>query len=108
MISHRTQLIAASLAAVTLIGTVSEAFADRNRYSGTRLGDRRYNHGYRRGIGPGGLAAGAALGILGAATAGVAANNYYNGYPAYSYGYNRPTYRYGYDYIPDHGYYGPF
>ena len=108
MITHRTKLIAAALAAVTLVGTAGQAFADKNRYSHSRLGDHRYYGRYHRGIGPGGVVAGAALGVLGAAAAGVAADRYYNGYPAYNYGYDRPAYRYGYDYIPNHGYYGPF
>jgi len=58
------------------------------RYGGPRYygGGPRY---YRRGgIGPGGaIAAGAALGILGAAAAASAAPSYGYGYPAPAYGY---------------------
>jgi hypothetical protein len=57
---------------------------------------------HRRGLGVG---AAVGLGVLGAAAAGVAASQYYNGYPAYSGGYHPG---YGYDYYPDHGYYGPY
>ena len=47
--------------------------------------------------------------MIGAAAAGAAANSYYNGYPAYGYD-DGPGYRhrYGYDYMPGHGYYGPY
>ncbi len=102
MTTRGSKTMAAALTALVLVGTVSEAFADRNQYTHRHLGG-----GYRRhGIGAGGVVAGAALGILGAAAVGAAANNY-NGYPAYGYGAGYGP-RYGYDYIPDHGYYGPY
>lgn len=99
-----SKTMAAALTALVLVGTVTEAYADRNRYSHRYLAQ---GGGYRRhGIGAGGVVAGAALGILGAAAVGAAANSY-NGYPAYGYGGGYGP-RYGYDYIPDHGYYGPY
>lgn len=64
--------------------------------------------GYYGGHHHGGLGVGAAvgLGVLGAAAAGVAASQYYNGYPVYPDGAHTG---YGYDYYPDHGgYYGPY
>lgn len=102
--SRTMKVAAAILAATTVMGTMDEAFA-MNRFTHTTGGYRHYGH--RRGIGAGGVVAGAALGILGAATAGIAADRYYNGYPSYSYG---PGYgsRYGYDYHGDRGYYGPY
>lgn len=105
-VMSRQKVLAASLAALALVGTATSALAERNRYTGLRPG-QHYGYHHHRGIGAGGIAAGAALGIAGAAIAGAAANRYYNGYPAYNYG---PGYgpRYGYDYIPDRGYYGPY
>ena len=101
-----------ALAGVTVLGTVDAASAasSRNRYTHSRSGVRNYGYGYNRGYrgpGVGAAVAGAALGVIGAAAAGVAADRYYNGYPAYSYG---PGYRggYGYDYLPNRGYYGPY
>ena len=67
---------------------------------------RRY---YRRGYGAGpAIAAGAAIGLLGAGIAAAAAPSYgYGyGYPAYGgYGYGYPAYGGGYGY-PGYGYYG--
>ena len=98
----------ALLTGMTFAATVGDASAYmRDRYSHQRTGVVRHGYGYRGGYGPGAAVAGAALGIVGAATAGLVANQYYNGYPAYSYG---PGYApsYGYDYHPGHGYYGPY
>lgn len=64
-----------------------------------------YHGAYRhhRGVGVG---AAIGLGVLGAAAAGVAASQYYNGYPVFRDGAHNG---YGYDYYPDHGgYYGPY
>ncbi len=108
MSSTATKVAAALLAGATLIGTIESASAERNRYSHQRTGVRYYGHhrGYGNAVGLG--VAGAALGIIGAATAGAVANSY-NGYPAYGYGpeygYGAP---YGYDYHPGYGYYGPY
>jgi hypothetical protein len=95
MLTPRMKKIALiAVAGATLLGTVTDAFAVRNRYTHYRAGP---------------AIAGAALGILGAATAGIAGERYYNGYPAYTYG---PGYGYdagyGYDYHPGYGYYGPY
>ena len=116
MSSTRMKVVATLLAGVTLAGTAAEALAKNNRYTGTDItGYNRtngyrgggYHRGYRRGIGPGALAAGAALGVAGAAIAGAAgADGYYNGYRAYPYG--EPSSGYGYDYLPGRGYYGPY
>lgn len=46
--------------------------------------------------------------MIGAATAGIAADHYYNGYPAYTYQPGYYGYQYGYDYHPGYGYYGPY
>lgn len=112
----KTKIIALVLAGATLAATAGDAFASgRNRYTGRKVhGEYGNNYGYgygngyrrHRGIGPGGLAAGAALGIAGAAIGGIAANNYYNGYRAYPYGGYGGNY--GYDYMPGRGYYGPY
>lgn len=109
------QVGVAMLAGITLFATLDQASAyQRNRYTHTRSGVRYGGYGYHRyhhryGYGPaiGGAVAGAALGLLGAATAGIAADRYYEGYPAYTYG---PAYGYGYgyDYHPGYGYYGPY
>lgn len=106
MTSMITKAAAVVLTGATLLATVQSAEAVRNRYTHNRAG-YAYNGYQRRGPGPGLAVAGAALGILGAATAGIAANRYYNGYPSYSYG---PGYgdRYGYDYHRSYGYYGPY
>ena len=98
MSSTKTRIAAALLAGVAIAGTISEASARPRYYGGG------YHH---RGIGGGAIAAGAALGLLGAGIAGVAASRAYNGYPAYNYG---PGYgrSYGYDYHPGYGYYGPY
>jgi len=63
-------------------------FRGRGRVGGPRYVAPRYAPRYgRRGIGPGGaIAAGAALGILGAAAAASAAPGYYAPAPAYGYG----------------------
>lgn len=108
-LSRTSKIVVAALTAATLIGTVESAFAKNNRYSGTDITgvNRSYPRYRHRGYGAGGIAAGAALGIAGAAAAGIAADRYYNGYPAYSYGGGFGP-RYGYDYVPDHGYYGPY
>ena len=63
-----------------------------------------YGRGYRRGGYGGALAAGAAIGLLGAGIAGAAAAS--NGY---GYGYGYPAYGYGYYGHPyGYGYYAPF
>ncbi len=105
MLVNRSRLLTAVVLGSTLAASSGETFA-KNRYTHTTSGYRHYGSRHR-GIGAGGLVAGAALGILGAATAGIAADRYYNGYPAYSYG---PGYggAYGYDYHPGYGYYGPY
>lgn len=103
-----SRALLAGLAATALVGVAGDAFAKNNRYTGTGIeGYDRTHHVYRRnGLNAGPAIAGAALGIAGLA-AGVAANRSYNGYPAYDYGDRYPS-RYGYDYVPDHGYYGPY
>ena len=108
-ISRTSKALVAALAATALIGVAGDAFAKNNRYTGTGIeGYDRTHHVYRRnGLGAGPAIAGAALGIAGLAAAGVAANRYHEGYPAYGYG-DAYGPRYGYDYIPDHGYYGPY
>ena len=102
-LSRTKAVIAAGLAAATLAGTAGQSVAAQRYGRHPYYGYNRYHHG----IGPGAAIAGAALGIAGVAAAGIAANSYYNGYPSYTYG---PGYgpRYGYDYVPDHGYYGPY
>ena len=107
-LSRTSRTLAVGLAAATLLGVASDAFAKNNRYTGTDItGYNRTHHVYRRnGLGAGAAIAGAALGVAGIA-AGVAATRRYNGYPAYSYDDSYAP-RYGYDYIPDRGYYGPY
>ncbi len=107
--SRSMKIVAALLAGTTLLITVGEASAyQRDRYSHQRVGVPHRGYGYHRGNVGGAAVAGAALGIIGAATAGIAADRYYNGYPAYSYGGNYDGRGYGYDYHPGHGYYGPY
>lgn len=108
-LSRTSRALVAGLAATALVGVAGDAFAKNNRYTGTGIeGYDRTHHVYRRnGLGAGRAIAGAALGVAGLAAAGIAANRYYNGYPAYGYGDGYGP-RYGYDYIPDHGYYGPY
>lgn len=71
----------------------------RRGYYGPRYGGG-YGYGYRRRNVGGALAAGAALGLMGAAIAASSRPRYYGyGYPAYGYGYGyRPYgyYPYGY------------
>ena len=106
-LSRTSKLFVAALTAATLAGTVESAVAKNNRYTGTDITGVNRSYRYHHRYGPGVAIGGAALGIAGAAAAGIAADRYYNGYPAYSYG---PGYgsTYGYDYVPDHGYYGPY
>lgn len=107
--SRTSRVLVAGLAATALVGIAGDAFAKNNRYTGTDItGYNRTHHVYRRnGLGAGPAIAGAALGIAGLAAAGVASDRNYRGYPSYGYG-DAYGPRYGYDYIPDHGYYGPY
>ncbi len=100
--SRTMKIAAVLLLTAAAVGTVDDAYARTRYYAGGHY--RHYGH---RGYNPGPAIAGAALGILGAATAGIAADRYYNGYPAYTYGSGYGP-RYGYDYFPDRGYYGPY
>lgn len=71
---------------------------------------RGYHHGgyYRRGYNPGAaLAAGAAVGLLGAGLAAATSNSYYGGYYPYYGGYAYPAYGYGYAY-PAYNAWDPF
>jgi hypothetical protein len=110
--SRLMRLAVAALAGITLVATIDEASARRADYR--VRGGYHYGH-YHRGAGVlGGIVAGTALGLIGAAAAGAAAGDYYNGYPVYSYQPSYPYqpgfygYHYGYDYHPGYGYYGPY
>ncbi len=92
------QLAVGGLAVAVLAGSADAAAA--------RVIHRHYRHyGSRHGVvvGGAGLAAGAALGLLGLGIAGAAAadNGYGSAYPAYGSGYSG----FGY-YGPGYGYYG--
>ena len=89
------------MAATVVVGTIDVASARPVRHGGGRhYAGARHRGGGNVGAG---VAAGAALGLLGAGIAGAAAadNGYGYGYPAYGYG--NPGYGY---YGPGYGYYG--
>jgi hypothetical protein len=93
--------VAALVLATGTLASVApaSAFGPRERFVHGGGGGFRHHRGL-------GVGAAVGLGVLGAAAAGAAASQYYNGYPVYPEGGHTG---YGYDYYPSHGgYYGPY